>query len=78
MEIGQGLQHSFTHCSNLLFTQPATQHTETHRFYMNISHFYITSYDESTGLKVEFHESPHIKGNDKECKVQNNNSHVAE
>lgn len=45
---------------------------------MNISHFYITSYDESTALKVEFHESPHIKGNNKECKVQNNNSHVAE
>lgn len=34
------------------------------------------SYDESTAIKVEIHESQRIKGNDKEWKVQNNNSHT--
>lgn len=36
------------------------------------------SYDKSTAEKVEINESQHIKSSDKEWKVQNNNSHIAE
>lgn len=51
--------------------------THANRFHINISHYSIKSYDESTAEKVETYESPCIKGNDKEMKVQNNNSHTA-